>query len=132
LRLPLHSSTSAGPVTFSAYVDAFYGWQFHRPVDHTVFPTSVAPRHNEVGLNLARAGVELTGLDDPIGRLFLQCGTSRKGVRAALPRRPVTRRRRGIRASRPLWNSAIIEATHTQGASIQYSPDTLEWLLAAA
>ena len=35
-------------------------------------------------------------------------------------------------ARRELWTSAIIEATHTQGASIQNSPDTLEWLLAAA
>ena len=35
-------------------------------------------------------------------------------------------------ARRELWTSAMIDATHRQGTSIQYSSDTLEWLLAAA
>src|SRR5690242_11736358 len=51
-----------GPVTWSLYVDTYYAWQFHRPADHTIFPTTTAPRHNEISLNLAHIGVDLTGL----------------------------------------------------------------------
>ena len=46
-----------GPVTWSIYVDTYYAWQFHRPIDHTIFPTTTAPRHNEISLNLAHLGV---------------------------------------------------------------------------
>ena len=65
-----------GPVTWSIYVDTYYAWQFHRPIDHTIFPTTTAPRHNEISLNLAHLGVDVTGLDGPIGRLYLQYGST--------------------------------------------------------
>ncbi len=65
-----------GPVTWSIYVDTYFGWQFHEPMDHTVFPTTTAPRHNEISLNLAHIGVDLTGLDGPIGRLYIQYGST--------------------------------------------------------
>jgi hypothetical protein len=64
-----------GPVTFSLYVDTYYAWQFHQPQDHTIFPTTVAPRHNEISLNLAHIGFDVTGLDGPIGRFYLQYGS---------------------------------------------------------
>jgi hypothetical protein len=64
-----------GPLTWSLYVDAYYGWQFWAPVDHTVFPSTTAPRHNEIGFNLATLGVELV-LDGPIGRIYLQYGSN--------------------------------------------------------
>lgn len=64
-----------GPVTWSLYVDTYFAWQFHAPADHTIFPTTTAPRHNEIALNLAHLGIELTGLDGPIGRLYLQYGS---------------------------------------------------------
>ncbi len=64
-----------GPVTWSLYVDTYYAWQFWRPIDHTIFPTTTAPRHNEISLNLGHLGVEVTGLDGPIGRLYLQYGS---------------------------------------------------------
>ncbi len=69
------SLLTAGPVTGSLYVDTYYAWQFHRPLDHTIFPTTTAPRHDEISLNLAHLGIELTGLDGPIGRLYLQYGS---------------------------------------------------------
>jgi hypothetical protein len=64
-----------GPLTWSLYVDTYFAWQFHQPADHTIFPTTTAPRHNEISLNLAHIGVDLTGLDGPIGRLYLQYGS---------------------------------------------------------
>jgi hypothetical protein len=64
-----------GPVTWSLYVDTYYAWQFAQPVDHTIFPTTVAPRHDEISLNLAHVGIDVTGLDGPIGRLYLQYGS---------------------------------------------------------
>lgn len=65
-----------GPVTFSLYVDAYYAWQFNQPVDHTIFPGTVASRHNEISLNFAHVGLDVTGLDGPIGRFFLQYGST--------------------------------------------------------
>jgi hypothetical protein len=64
-----------GPVTWSIYVDTYYAWQLHQPIDHTIFPTTTAPRHDEISLNLAHLGVDLTGLDGPIGRLYVQYGS---------------------------------------------------------
>ncbi len=64
-----------GPVTWSLYVDTYFAWQFHRPIDHTIFPTTTAPRHDEISLNLAHVGVDVTGLDGPTGRLYLQYGS---------------------------------------------------------
>jgi hypothetical protein len=64
-----------GPVTFSLYVDTYFAWQLHQPADHTIFPTTTAPRHNEISLNLAHVGLELGGLNGPIGRLYLQYGS---------------------------------------------------------
>ncbi|HXN33896.1 MAG TPA: hypothetical protein VN894_18630, partial [Polyangiaceae bacterium] len=39
-----------GPLTWSLYVDTYYAWQFQQPLDHTIFPTTTAPRHNEISL----------------------------------------------------------------------------------
>src|SRR5437868_2556698 len=47
-----------GPLTWSVYVDAYFAWQFQGPLDHTIFPTTTAPRHNEISLNLAHLGVD--------------------------------------------------------------------------
>ncbi len=65
-----------GPITPSLYIDTYYGFQFHRPIDHTIFPTTTAPRHNEISLNLAHIGMDVTGLDGPIGRLYIQYGST--------------------------------------------------------
>ena len=70
------SLLQTGPLTLSLYVDTYYAWQFNRPIDHTIFPTTTAPRHNEISLNLAHLGVDVTGLDGPIGRLYIQYGST--------------------------------------------------------
>jgi hypothetical protein len=69
------SLLQTGPLTLSLYIDTYFGWQFHEPIDHTVFPTTTAPRHDEFSLNLAHLGADLTGLDGPLGRLYLQTGS---------------------------------------------------------
>ncbi len=70
------SLLASGPVTFSLYIDTYYNWQFNEPIDHTIFPTTTAPRHNEISLNLAHLGIDVTGLDGPIGRLYIQYGST--------------------------------------------------------
>ena len=65
-----------GPLTGSVFVDAYYAFQFSQPADHTIFQTTTAPRHNEIALNLVSLGVEVSGLDGPIGRLYLQAGSN--------------------------------------------------------
>jgi hypothetical protein len=80
------SLLKVGPVVMSLYVDAFYAWQFSQPVDHTIFPTTTAPRHNELGFNLASLGIELpanaidTATGGPIGQLSLQYGAITQAV----------------------------------------------------
>jgi hypothetical protein len=69
------SLLTMGPVTWSLYIDTYFAWQFHQPIDHTIFPTTTAPRHDEMSLNLAHIGVDVTGLDGPTGRLYLQYGS---------------------------------------------------------
>ncbi len=75
-----------GPTVLSLYVDAFYAWQFAQPVDHTIFPTTTAPRHNELGFNLASIGLELppnaidTPRGGPVGQLSLQFGAITQAV----------------------------------------------------
>jgi hypothetical protein len=70
------SLLTLGPLTWTLYIDAYYGFQFHQPIDHTVFPTTTAARHNEISFNLGILGVELTGIDGPIGRLYIQYGSN--------------------------------------------------------
>ncbi len=70
------SLLKTGPLTLSLYIDTYYNWQFNAPIDHTIFPTTVGPRHDEISLNLAHLGVDVTGLDGPIGRLYIQYGST--------------------------------------------------------
>ncbi len=75
-----------GPVVLSLYVDAFYAWQFSQPIDHTIFPTTTAPRHNEFGFNLASIGIELppNAIDSPsggpVGQFSIQYGAITEAV----------------------------------------------------
>jgi hypothetical protein len=66
----------SGPLTWTIYVDAYYAYQFAGPVDHTIFPTTTAARHNEISFNLGVLGVDLTGLDGPLGRIYIQYGSN--------------------------------------------------------
>jgi hypothetical protein len=70
------SLLTVGPLTWSIYIDAYYAFQFHQPIDHTIFPTTTAPRHNELSFNLGILGVEITGLDGPLGRIYVQYGNN--------------------------------------------------------
>jgi len=65
-----------GPVTGSVFVDTYYAFQFSQPIDHTIFQTTTAPRQNEIALNLVALGVDVSGLNGPIGRLYLQAGSN--------------------------------------------------------
>lgn len=69
------SLLTTGPVTLSLIVDTYYLHQFRMPLDHTAFPSVMAPRSDQVALNMGSIGVDVTGLDGPIGRLFLHYGT---------------------------------------------------------
>lgn len=68
------SRLTTGPLTWSLLVDTYYGYDFNRPADHTVYPTTIAPRHNELNMNHAFIGAEVTGLENVVGKLVLQTG----------------------------------------------------------
>lgn len=68
------SPLTTGPLTWTLMVDTYYGYSFNRPADHTVFPTTTAPRHNEFNVNLATLGLEVTEYKHLFGKLTLQAG----------------------------------------------------------
>ncbi|MEB3198167.1 MAG: outer membrane beta-barrel protein [Candidatus Sericytochromatia bacterium] len=63
-----------GPLTWTLLVDTYYGQALNQPADHTVFPTTTAPRHHEINLNLGLLGVEVTEQEGLYGKLVLQGG----------------------------------------------------------
>ena len=63
-----------GPLTWTLMVDTYFGYAFNRPADHTVFPTTTAPRHNEFNLNLGVLGLEVTDEEGLFGKLLFQSG----------------------------------------------------------
>ena len=65
-----------GPVTASVYVDTYWLYQFQHPIDHVAFPATSGSRHNELSINLASIGLDVTGLDGPVGRVILQYGSN--------------------------------------------------------
>ena len=75
------SLLKVGPATLSIIVDTYYLWSFARPVDHTAFPSTTAPRHNEISLNMGSIGIEIqpNAIDGraggPIGQFSLQYGS---------------------------------------------------------
>jgi hypothetical protein len=66
---------SVGGVTPSLYVDVNTAFSLHQPEDHTLTGSGSVSRHNEVGLNMATAGVEWN-VANVIGRLHLQFGNT--------------------------------------------------------
>ncbi len=76
------SILAVGPVTPSVYVDAYYAFQFHQPVDHVIFASTAGARHNEISVNMAAIGLDVTGLDGPIGRVILQYASNVETVNA--------------------------------------------------
>ncbi len=71
-----------GPITFGMIVDAYYLFQFNRPIDHTAFPSTTAARHNELSLNMVGFGAELppnaidSKVGSPVGQFNLQYGAT--------------------------------------------------------
>ncbi|CAN5521810.1 hypothetical protein BH09MYX1_BH09MYX1_15280 [soil metagenome] len=76
------SLLAVGPVTPSVYVDAYYGYQFQHPVDHVIFASTAGARHNEISINMAAIGLDVTGLDGPFGRVILQYASNVETVNA--------------------------------------------------
>lgn len=70
------SPLTLGPLTWLLMVDTYYGFSLNRPADHTIFPTTTAPRHNEFNLNMALLGLEVTEYKHLFGKLVLQAGNS--------------------------------------------------------
>ena len=60
-------------VTGVVYMDAYYNYNFAKPVDNTHTISGAIGRHNEFTLNMASLGME-TNYKNIIGRLWLQFG----------------------------------------------------------
>ncbi len=69
----LDKQTGETILTANAYVDAYYNYNFAKPIDNTQNTSSTIGRHNEITINLASLGFE-TNYKNTIGRLALQFG----------------------------------------------------------
>jgi hypothetical protein len=71
-------------VTFGAFVDGYYAYDFNRPQSHDRAFTTQAARHDEFAINLAHVEAKYTS-SRVRGRLALQAGTSVQANYAAEP-----------------------------------------------
>lgn len=62
-------------LTFGAFVDSYYAYDFGRPVSHDRAYTTQAARHDEFNVNLAHVSVQYTAATTR-ARLAVQAGTS--------------------------------------------------------
>lgn len=65
--------TGEAIITGTGYLDADYNYNFANPIDNTHTISSTIGRHNEVHINLASVGVDVS-YKNMIGRLLLQYG----------------------------------------------------------
>ena len=72
---PPASADTKSPITFGAFIDTYYAWDFNQPPAFDRAYTTQPARHAEFNVNLAFAEVKL---DEPNvrGRLAVQYGTS--------------------------------------------------------
>jgi hypothetical protein len=125
--LPAQAADTAAKVTFGAFVDIYYAWDFGRPptMDRSFaggapFTTQPA-RHNEFNVNLAFIDARLES-PDLRGRLALQVGTSVQSNYAGEPAtgvvsgpllsRLIQEAVVGVRLRRSLWIDAGIYLSH--------------------
>lgn len=66
---------SATSVSFGAFIDAYYAFDFNQPADRNRAFTTQPARHNEFNINLAYVEAVISG-ERVRGRLALQTGTS--------------------------------------------------------
>src|ERR1700704_2309561 len=108
-------------VTWNAFVDTYYAWDFNRPTSLDRAFTTQPARHNEFNVNLAYVEVRLTA-PRMRGRLALQAGTSVQSNYAGEPRlgsisgpdlaRHIQEAVVGVRAAPKLWIDAGIYLSH--------------------
>jgi len=83
-RLRAQAADTSAHVTFGAFVDGYYAYDFNRPGGHDRAFTTQAQRHDEFNLNLAYVEARYQS-SRARGRLALQAGTSVQANYAAEP-----------------------------------------------
>jgi hypothetical protein len=73
--LPAQDADTTARVTFGAFVDGYYAYDFSEPAERLRPFTTQAARHNEFNINLAHVSAQYTG-PTTRARLALQAGTS--------------------------------------------------------
>jgi len=71
--LEFRDKSSELVLTGTAYVDAYYNYNFANPIDNTQTISSTIGRHNEIQLNLSCIGLE-SNYKNVIGRISIQAG----------------------------------------------------------
>lgn len=71
--LTLKDKDGATILTAVAYVDSYFNYDFHKPIDNTHTISSTIGRSNEFTINMASIGIE-SNYKNIIGRLWLQYG----------------------------------------------------------
>jgi hypothetical protein len=102
-------------ISFGAFVDGYYAWDFDRPAGFDRAYTTQPERHAEFNINLACADVQLDG-PQYRGRLSLQAGTSVDELYAGQPQvggiQYIQEASIGYRLSPQLWIDGGIFASY--------------------
>jgi hypothetical protein len=108
-------------VTWNAFVDTYYAWDFNRPSNFDRAFTTQPARHNEFNVNLAHVEVKVTA-PRMRGRVALQAGTSVQSNYAGEPRvgsisgpelaRHIQEAVVGVRAGERIWIDEGVYLSH--------------------
>ncbi|HXB23157.1 MAG TPA: outer membrane beta-barrel protein [Gemmatimonadaceae bacterium] len=126
VRVGAQASTPAADttpkITFGAFIDGYYAWDFDRPYNFDRAYTTQPARHAEFNINLAYVEAKLTAPNFR-GRLAVQFGTSVQDLYAAEPHigevsgpsvaEFIQEATAGYKLSSTLWIDGGIFAAHT-------------------
>lgn len=104
----------ANDISWGAFIDTYYAYDFNNPADRNRLYTTQPSRHNEFNINLAYIDLELKG-SDRRGRLALQFGTSVDANYLAEPSNNIQiiqEAYSGVKISDNLWVDAGIFFSH--------------------
>lgn len=108
------STKPASPVTFSAYVETYYSYDFNNPADH-IKPGFIYSynRHNEVNINLAYLKASYNK-DNIRGNVTLMAGTYPEYNLATEPTilRHIYEANIGVKLAKNLWVDAGVMPSH--------------------
>ena len=119
--LAAQDTTPKPAVTFGAFIDTYFAWDFGQPDAFDRPYTTQPARHDEFNVNLAFLEAKLTG-EKVRGRVALQAGTSVQANYAGEPQRRERQRGRPARIIQEAWVGVRVSPKVWVDGGIYFSP----------